>query len=302
MIPTRQRPKLLARAIDSVLAQSFADFEIVVVIDGPDRDVEDVLRGYGDPRLIWNTEPVAVGLPFVRATGIARSRGEWIAFLDDDDEWLPQKLETQLETLSSSTSKPDVSFSQLIARSQSADYIWPRRGPSAGEEISDYLFARNGLFAGEGLIQPSTLLLRRELLNEVPWAAGESLSRHEDWDWYLRAAAHGATFELTPQPLAVWHIEDNRPRLSAQPGWQLSFDWVRGRRNLMTKKAYSAFLLTEVAGIAARNRDWEAWPIVWREACRGGRPRLIDILLFAGIRSLSERTRERLRTLRRLWR
>jgi glycosyltransferase involved in cell wall biosynthesis len=300
--PTRARPHLLSRAIDSVLSQTFSDFEMIVVVDGPDPQTQAVLEQYNDPRLRWLVQTEPTGLPYVRTTGIDQARGQWIAFLDDDDEWLPRKLEVQVEMLSRSKAEYPVGFARFIARTADRDYVWPHRGPGAGEPISDYLFKRTGLFTGEGVILPTTIVIPRRLLAKVPWAATTTQNRHEDWDWYMRAAAFGASFEFAAERLAIWHIENDHPRISTSASWRYSFDWAQRRRELMTPAAYSSFLLVAVTGFAARSKDWSAWPVLWREARKAnGLPRPIDIALFLGIRLLPEERRRRLRGLRKLW-
>src|SRR6185436_11387163 len=97
VIPTRDRPHLVSAAIRSALAQSLREIEVIVVIDGPDARTEESIRLIEDDRLGTTTLPRPSGAPSARNAGVAAARGRWVAFLDDDDEWLPEKLARQLE-------------------------------------------------------------------------------------------------------------------------------------------------------------------------------------------------------------
>jgi glycosyltransferase involved in cell wall biosynthesis len=96
IIPTNNRPRLLVRAIQSVLNQTFQDFEIIVVDDGVKKRSDRVIQEIGDNRIRYIQHPMELGGAAARNTGIKNARGEFIAFLDDDDEWLKQKLEKQI--------------------------------------------------------------------------------------------------------------------------------------------------------------------------------------------------------------
>jgi len=97
VIPTYNRAGFVTRAIDSALAQTYRDFEIVVVDDGSTDDTERILRAYGD-RIRYLRQENA-GVSRARNAGIAAARGEWIAFLDSDDEWLSEKLAVQVNCI-----------------------------------------------------------------------------------------------------------------------------------------------------------------------------------------------------------
>lgn len=100
IIPTRNRSVMLRRAIDSVRAQTFTDLEILVADDGSDDDTSEVVRDLGDRR-VRHLRFAHGGAPRARNAAFALSRGALVAYLDDDDEWLPQKLERQLQHLAS---------------------------------------------------------------------------------------------------------------------------------------------------------------------------------------------------------
>src|SRR5680860_243609 len=94
VIPTYRRDDFLRDAISSVLAQTFPDYEIIVVDDAPDSSTASVVAAFGDPRITYLKNSRSKGGAGTRNTGAALARGAWIAFLDDDDTWLPQKLES----------------------------------------------------------------------------------------------------------------------------------------------------------------------------------------------------------------
>ncbi|MBA2372803.1 MAG: glycosyltransferase family 2 protein, partial [Chloroflexi bacterium] len=250
VIPTRARPELLTRAIRSVSEQTFRDFEVIVVIDGPDSRTEAMLSGIDQPRVRVVVNPEPVGGGEARNIGVRASTGRWIAFLDDDDEWMPHKLERQLNDLRPAADERVVGMSQLITRSPAGDYIGPKRAPRRGEPFSDYLFVRSGWFKGGGRVQTSTLLVPRDVMIEIPFDPG--LPRYQETDWILRVAASGARIMMTMEPLSIWYVEDGRATITSSfaGDWRFALDWIRERRHLMTSRAYGSLMLIRVGGLA----------------------------------------------------
>ncbi len=295
VIPTYHRPALVVRAVRSVLRQTFRDLEVIVVIDGPDAAAMTALSEIQDDRLRVIELPKNVGVARARVAGIEAARGIWIALLDDDDEWVPEKLDTQLATARRSTGKSVVVASRCIARTPHADYLWPQKDPTASRHLSEFLFSRKGLFQGEGLIPTSTLLASAALMRAVPF---HDLKKHEDWDWLLRVTCMpGTRLEFCPQPLAICYVEQGRPSLSNTQEWRFSLEWIRGMHSYVTPLAFASFVLTVVAAQAANGgASLGELCNILREAFRSGRPTLWDLLLFAGLCAVPQHSRHRLRS------
>ena len=296
VIPTHHRPLLVQRAVKSALAQTLSQIEVIVVIDGPEEDTSVALAIVDDPRLRVIELPTNQGCSAARKTGITAAKARWIAHLDDDDEWMPQKLDLQLEAVKRSQYALPIATCYVIVRSPKGEGIWPRRRPRQSEPLSEYLFVRNTLFQGEGLIQSSTILTSKELLEKVP--LNPDLQRHDDWDWLLRAnALEGVGIEFVPEPLSIWYLGENRPSLSSTNNWQRSFNWIQEKRDLVTPRAYSCFILVEVSARAARAGDWKAfWLLLWA-AIRQGSPQPVDLCLYLGMWLIPTATRTKLRNL-----
>jgi len=295
VIPTKNRPQLVVRAVRSVLAQTLEAIETIVVIDGPDKTTEQNLRRLGDPRVRMILSPVSLGGGYARNTGVGQARADWVAFLDDDDEWLPQKLELQFRAAQESTHPYPVIACRLIARNESVDLVWPNRFPKPDEILSEYLFCQSSVFAGEGLVIPSMILTKKELLEKVLFTTG--LQRHQDVDWLLRASGMKGVhveFVSTLAPLAVYNNEDNRGRLSNTPDWSYSLSWAQANRSLFTPRAYASFVLTCVSLTAARGRDWKAFHLLISEAHRRGKLSLNDLLAHFIIWFIPQKVRRRL--------
>jgi len=277
VIPSHQRPAVLPRSVASALAQTFSNLEVIVVLDGRDPASEVALAQIQDPRLRVISVAEAVGGSEARNIGVRAARADWVAFLDDDDEWMPEKLAKQMVVARSSTYQYPLVATALIARSPFADFRWPRKLPYL--PLSEYLFVRNSMFQGEGVLQTSTWLTKRELLVNVPFTVG--LRRHQDWDWILRAAkAPGAGLEFINEALAVWYIDDPNSAVRTQYHWRYSLEWIRANRDLVTPRAYAGFTAVTLSAQAAWQRDWKAfWPLL-RETIFGGKPRPMDLALF----------------------
>jgi glycosyltransferase involved in cell wall biosynthesis len=297
VIPTRGRPELVQRAVRSALGQTVADLEVVVVIDGEDPATHAALAEVVDPRLRLLTNPVSLGGSGARNRGVREARGEWVAFLDDDDEWLPAKMERQLLSLVPVRALRPIGLCQAMVRSRTSEFVWPRRAPRADEPFSEYLYVRSGLFAGEGAIQTSMIVAPRELLLEVPF--DEDVPRFQEADWALRAVRTGSPVILTPEPLTVWNVEEGRASITSRHAgdWRLALAWVRERRHLLTRRAYAGFVLVHVSSLAAAAGERAAAGELWREARAHGRPGTLDAALFLGKTLLPPSLRSRLRTL-----
>lgn len=295
VIPTRSRPHLLKRALASVGAQTYADLEVVVVVDGRDPASEALLEAWSDRPLTMVVNERPLGGGEARNAGVRAARGAWIAFLDDDDEWLPHKLERQLRDLAPHAQDRVVGLSQLITRSPRADFIGPKQAPRAGEPLSEYLFVRSGWFKGGGRVQTSTLIVPRHVMLEVPFDS--ALPRYQETDWILRAAHAGAHLIMTMEPLSIWYVEEARSGItrSYAGDWQFALEWIRERRHLMTPRAYVSLVLIRVGGLAAASHDVRGLWAAWREARRIGRPSARDVSIVLGKWLLPDGVRRGLR-------
>jgi glycosyltransferase involved in cell wall biosynthesis len=282
VIPTRGRPALVPRAVRSALAQTHRDIEVIVVVDGPDPVTRDALAEHADRRLRVIELDRSGGAPAARNIGVRHATAEWTALLDDDDEWLPDKIATQLALARSARFPLPIVASRLFMRTPRAELVLPRRLPGADEPLSEYLAVRHGLFHGEGFIQTSTIMAPTELFRRVPFTEG--LRRLQELDWSLRCLQlDGVGLRYAPEPLVVWYADENRPRVSFDSPWQQSFSWLKESRSRMTPRAYAALAMSVISSMAAPTRDPRVFAAVLREAVRHGRPGVLDYLTFLQI-------------------
>jgi glycosyltransferase involved in cell wall biosynthesis len=279
VVPTFKRPNTLLRALGSALAQTLKAIEVIVVVDGRDDETRDALASIGDSRVRIIVPDRHIGNAEARNVAVGQARSRWIAFLDDDDEWMPQKLAAQLRSAERSEHRYPIVSCRMIGRNEFEDFVWPRRYPTPGETLSEYLFCRTTLFAGEGMIQTSTVFTARSLLRRIPFASG--VRRYVDLDWLMRASAvagAAVVFVPEPEPLAVWHMEHRRARISNAADGAYTLAWARERRELFTPRSYASFLMTLGSKNAAKARDWRTFFAIALEAYRHGAPAAIDVL------------------------
>lgn len=177
VIPSYNCAVYLPKAVESVLAQTFQDLEILVVDDGSNDNTAEVLAPYLDR--IHYLPQANCGLPGARNTGIRKARGEYIALLDADDSWLPEKLAHQLPCFST----PEVGivysdFSVCYADGRSlASYLADRPLASEGWVVDHYLQSR--------FLFPSTMVFRRECFEQCGLFDQEMLAA-EDIELFTR--------------------------------------------------------------------------------------------------------------------
>lgn len=246
VIPTRGRPALVVRAVNSALAQTLAEIEVIVVIDGPDGATNEALSTIEDPRINVISLSYPAGGSEARNIGVRKSRGEFIALLDDDDEWSPSKLSQQLELARKSIARYPVVTCRLIARYPTIDEIWPVRQMKPNESMCDYLLCREAsIRQGEGFIQSSTLFVPRTLMLQVEFESG--LSRHQDWDWLIRASVYpGVEFLWVWDSLVIYHVDVEGKSVSSDRSLRASMNWIDGNR-LVSPRARAYFYATQIA-------------------------------------------------------
>jgi hypothetical protein len=210
-----------------------------------------------------------------------------IALLDDDDEWLPTKIEKQLEAAEAATTRFALVVCSFILKTETMESVAPRRLPRQGEPISEYLFGspRNGF-------QTSGFFCSRDLMLQQPWRRLKGL---QDIDWFLRATADpNVQLAIVPDVLCVYWTE-SIDTITSKLGWQTCLEWGQSNRSLMTPRAYSSFVAkvcTPRAAsqqAAARDKLLLLCEILWE-----GSPTLKSLLMFAAYSMLPYKTRRRL--------
>jgi glycosyltransferase involved in cell wall biosynthesis len=297
VIPTRDRPGLLSKAVSSALCQDYPRIEIVVVVDGADPDTIQALKRFDDTRLRIIPVPEHVGGAEARNLGVRSAHGEWIAFLDDDDEWLPTKIKRQIKQAQSMREKFPILSSRTIAKTPKVEFLLPRRIYRPDQPIGDYLFCPESLSKGGGMMQTSTLLVSRELLLAVPFRQG--LKMHQDWDWLIRAAAHdGVCFFMVPEPLAIFNVEDDRTSTGRSADWEFSLQWVRSVQEHISPHAYSSFIAVQCMWRAVKSgAGLKAHLTLLRALIFEGRVSVQSLRLFLAFWLVPERLRKLLRNL-----
>jgi GT2 family glycosyltransferase len=192
IIPTHNRGLLLEKAIRSVLAQTYPHREIIVVDDGSTDDTRSRVQAYV-PSVRYIYQPNQ-GAAAARNTGIAHGRGEYVAFLDDDDLWLPRKLELQAKLLVENPRVGLVYTWRLLTDLEGHVLPQIQRPMHRGNVLGELLL---GCF-----VVPSVVMVRREWLDRVG-LFDTGLRTGEDWDLWLRLAIAGCRFEVVPEVLVM---------------------------------------------------------------------------------------------------
>jgi GT2 family glycosyltransferase len=295
VIPTKNRPALVARAVATVLDQTVGDLEIIVVIDGEDPQTAARLAEVADPRLRVHTNATSLGSGKARNVGARLATGRWVAFLDDDDEWMPAKLERQLALPMPASGRVMLSCRSAYVTPHGTT-IRPRELFDGAMAIDEWLFDRRRLFGGQSFIQTSSLMLPTALFQEVEFPGH---TQHEDWEFVMLALKRfGVELKMAPEILVRHHAEEVRTSLSSSGQLDGSIAWAVKTRELMTPRAFSGFCLTTVAHQAARQGGWGNFLRPLKLAFAYGKPTAFQLLVFLMVWSVPRRLHQALRRLR----
>jgi glycosyltransferase involved in cell wall biosynthesis len=264
-MPVYNVEKYVGEAIDSVLNQTFPDFELLIIDDeSPDNSI-DICRSYNDPR-IRIIQQKNLGLAGARNTGINHAKGQYIAFLDADDYWAAEKLALHLEHLHQNP-EIGVSFCPSIFIDDDGKLLGIKQTPKLTNIKIEDVFCRNPI--GNG----SAPFIRKSVFENIAffnysheilrhWYFDERLKQSEDIDCWLRIATQTDWgFEGIKPALTYYRVNNNG--LSANVVNQFD-SWKRARKNLQTTapdcvaqwgKLAEAYQLRYLCRRAIRSRD-----------------------------------------------
>jgi glycosyltransferase involved in cell wall biosynthesis len=202
IIPTRERLDFLRVALRSVLDQTFSNLEAIVVDDGSVTDIRPTLRAFDDGRIRYFRHELNRGEAGARNTGILNARGDYLAFLDDDDEWRPDKLQLQLDLFTRSSRDVGCVYGGYEAvRAADGRVLYDRR-PSWRGDLSSALMRKNVVGP------PSTVVLTRECIERVG-LCDESIAYGVDYDLWIRVAQR-YRFECVDDVVVRYSLHDGQ--------------------------------------------------------------------------------------------
>ncbi|MCB9890096.1 MAG: glycosyltransferase family 2 protein [Planctomycetes bacterium] len=185
VIPTYNRATLVGRAIDSALAQTIGATEIIVVDDGSTDDTETILRSYGDRITVFRQ--ANAGCSAARNHGVRASRGEWVAFLDSDDTWAPDHLESMADAIRSTDGRADLYFSDSrFDAAEGGSTLWSVSGFAIEGKTALEADGTGWVLAPRQPMKLQCSVFRRELYEAVG-GLDESLRTREDTHFFLKA-------------------------------------------------------------------------------------------------------------------
>lgn len=230
IIPTHNSAKVVGRAIQSVLKQTYKEFEVIIIDEASNEDVDDIeniINSFQDARLRLFKYRQNTGLPSARNKGIRLSKGTFIAFLDSDDEWHAEKLARQLQLFQESPSTGLVYCGIEFIREEHTLGV---RNPVHRGNILKHILCEN--VVGNA----TTIMVRRECFDHLGLFDERLTGFGEDWDFFIRLAKV-YTVDFNEEPLARYHFHD------AHKTFGIMYDPLKGMddRSYILKKHKDAF-------------------------------------------------------------
>ncbi|MCA8972826.1 MAG: glycosyltransferase family 2 protein [Planctomycetes bacterium] len=218
VIPTYNRANLVGRAIDSALAQTIGATEIIVVDDGSTDDTQAILQSYSDRiRIIRQAN---AGCSAARNHGVRVSRGEWVAFLDSDDTWAPDHLESMADAIRSTEGRADLYFSDSrFDAAEGGSTLWSSSGFAIDGNTALEADGTRWVLSPRQPMKLQCSVFRRELFEAIG-GLDESLRTREDTHFFLKAGIGRPLCAVRSGGVEIGFEDDpnNRLTLAFPPG------------------------------------------------------------------------------------
>ena len=257
VLTTYNRASLLTRAVESVLAQTYTDYEIIIIDDCSSDNTQEVIAGLDDPRIRSFRHERNMGLSAARNTAIFNARGEYVALLDDDDEWLPMNLELRVRRFDSASSKVGLVYGWRDVVDDSTGKVRPHTRHTLEGDLFEHLLALNYM-AGS-----PDLMVRLSAAQEI---GGFDESLHASVELlFLTQIAQRFHVAVVPQVISRQHAEHGHGRMIDQ-----SFERYLKRvrfygtymhvfaDELCKRPKIQALILRKLALTELRFRNWRA--------------------------------------------
>jgi len=242
VIPTYERPEFLRRLLHSISQQTFRDFEVLIIDDHSTQvdKYDEVLSFYSKllPRIKYFRNSLNQGACISRNRGILEAKGEWVALVDDDDEWLPTKLQKQIKLIGEGSGSGPLGLIYTWAYAvKNNQKVWENRSEIEGNAIRDIL--------KNCFIPSSSVLLKKEALI----AAGmfdTSFPSCQDWDMWTRVFAKGYECGVVKSFEIICHKHELR---SIGSGPKASFGYElysQKHKNLFRKHLFFSFFVKQI--------------------------------------------------------
>jgi len=248
IIPVYNSSNTIARALDSLVNQSLKDFEVVLV-DDASNDFDQTLQVVQTFKTLLSLR-VFRNLTnkngsFSRNRGIEEARGEYVAFLDSDDIWVPNRLQAALELIESGIGERFIIYGKFeLIRSYSTGALLPLRGIRKGELVADYVFAASQH------MQTSTFVCPVNVASEIFFDV--SLTRHQDSDFMMRAQQSGVNIVYQAQKCAKYFFRplDLRERvISGRISSDFCLNWMNVKQEYLSTTSIAGYKLTVLSRI-----------------------------------------------------
>lgn len=200
VMPTHNDAEYLRQAIDSILSQTFSQFEFIIVNDGSTDDTEEIIRSYSDSRIRYFANEVNMGNAYTRNVGMSKARGRYIAIMDSDDISPPDRFKLQMQFLEK---HPDIDILGGAVEFFDEKVSYIKQFPSNPEYTKAFLFFKNAMF------QPA-VMLRREAWEKYKLAYDPARENMEDYDLWFKAAMAGAKLCSMEQVLLKYRISESQ--------------------------------------------------------------------------------------------
>lgn len=201
IMPTFNRVNFLKKAIKSIQKQTYDNFELIVVDDASTDNTENLISSLRDNRLIYVKNPKNMGGAASRNVGIHLAKGEYIGFLDDDDEWLPSKLEKQVSFFNEHP-EVDIVYTGFLVRDINVWNIIGQIVPKMRGMIREELLMDNCIGTTSTLLVKRGALLRTNLFDET-------LPSCQDWDLWISLSKF-CYFDYLAEPLVIYSVHGDR--------------------------------------------------------------------------------------------
>ena len=273
IIPTYNCARFLGRALNSVLGQTYGDYEIILVDDGStDATQEVVTRFSGEVRYLYKTNS---GPASARNFALSRARGELIAYLDADDMWYPQKLERQVAFLNANKQHALV-HSEIDVIDDNDRVIHQRFNQETGRKVPQGYCTMQLL--RESHIQTLTVLVRREYVDKIG-NFDERLKGTEDYLQWILVTMEGAAVGYIDEPLATYRRTTGS--ISSSPRWMCE-ELIKMFEILLREKGLARRCGTEGVEIVRDRLCSLGFELAYRERAEGqadmARRRLVNLI------------------------